>query len=171
MVRVLAVAGALLVVAQLHRAGGGVIASELNRAFGLGAADIGVVIGAMMLASAVVQVPMGLALDRYGTRRTTAAFTLVALAGTLVFARAGDAAGLAAGRFLIGLGFGGPITVIMLLAMRWAPRERFATVAASVIATASLLGGLLGTAPLALVLQRLGWTSTFGAIALLTLLG
>jgi MFS family permease len=171
MVRVLAVAGALLVVAQLHRAGGGVISSELNRAFGLGAADIGVVIGAMMLASAVVRVPMGLALDRYGTRRTTAAFTLVALAGTLVFARAGDAAGLAAGRFLIGLGFGGPITVIMLLAMRWAPRERFATVAASVIAAASLLGGLLGTAPLAFVLQRLGWTSTFGAVALLTLLG
>jgi MFS family permease len=171
MVRGLVVAGALLVVAQLHRAGGGVISSELNRAFGLGAADIGVVIGAMMLASAVVQVPMGLAFDRYGTRRTTAAFTLVALAGTLGFALAGGAAGLAAGRFLIGVGFGGPITVIMLLAMRWAPRERFATVAASVIASASLLGGLLGTAPLALALQRLGWTATFGAIALLTLLG
>jgi predicted MFS family arabinose efflux permease len=171
MIRGLVVAGALLVVAQLHRAGGGVISSELNRAFGLSAADIGVVIGAMMLASAVIQVPMGLAFDRYGTRRTTAAFTLVALAGTLAFALAGDAAGLAAGRFLIGIGFGGPITVIMLLAMRWAPRERFATVAASVIASASLLGGLLGTAPLAFALQRLGWAATFGAIALLTLCG
>jgi predicted MFS family arabinose efflux permease len=171
MVRVLAVAGALLVVAQLHRAGGGVISSELNAAFGLGGAEIGVVIGTMALASAIAQLPMGLAFDRYGIRRTTAAFTLVALAGTLVFAFAGDAAGLAAGRFLIGLGFGGPITVVMLLAMRWAPRERFATVAASVIASASLLGGLLGTAPLALALQRLGWGTTFGAIALLTLLG
>ena len=59
----------------------------------------------------------------------------------------------------------------MLLAMRWAPRERFATVVASVIASASLLGGLLGTAPLAFALQHLGWPSTFGAIALLTLLG
>jgi predicted MFS family arabinose efflux permease len=171
MVRVLVIAGALLVVAQLHRAGGGVISSELNRAFGLGGAEIGVVIGTMVLASAIAQVPMGLAFDRYGTRRTTAAFTLVALAGTLLFALARDATALAAGRFLIGFGFGGPITVIMLLAMRWAPRERFATVAASVIATASLLGGLLGTAPLAFALQRLGWISTFGAITLLTLLG
>jgi MFS family permease len=171
MVRVLVIAGALLVVAQVHRAGGGVISSELNRAFGLGGAEIGVVIGTMVLASAIAQVPMGLAFDRYGTRLTTAAFTLVALAGILVFALAGDAVGLAAGRFLIGFGFGGPITVVMLLAMRWAPRERFATVAAGVIATASLLGGLLGTAPLAFALQRLGWTSTFGAIALLTLLG
>jgi predicted MFS family arabinose efflux permease len=40
-----------------------------------------------------------------------------------------------------------------------------------VIASASLTGGLLGTAPLAFALQDLGWTSTFGAISLLTLLG
>jgi MFS family permease len=171
MVRVLVIAGALLVVAQLHRAGGGVISSELNRAFGLGGAEIGVVIGAMVLASAVAQVPMGLAFDRYGPRRTTAALALIAAAGTATVAVAGGGAGLALGRFLIGAGFGGAITVVMLLAMRWAPRERFATVVASVIASASLLGGLLGTAPLAFALQHVGWPSTFGAIALLTLLG
>ena len=170
MMRVLAVAGALLVIAQLHRAGGGVISSELHRSFGLGGTEIGVVIGAMMLASAVAQVPMGLAFDRFGTRRTAAALAVVALAGTVVFGSAGSSAGLALGRFLIGIGFGGAITVIMLLAMRWAPRERFASVAATAIASASLIGGLLGTAPLALALERLGWTATFGAIALLTAL-
>jgi MFS family permease len=170
MIRVLAVAGVLLVIAQLHRAGGGVISSELNHSFGLGGTEIGVVIGSMLLASALAQVPMGLAFDRFGTRRTAVALALVALAGTLVFADAGSGAGLALGRFLIGTGFGGVITAIMLLAMRWAPRERFATVAASTIAMASLLGGVLGTAPLAFVLHRLGWTTTFGAIAVLTLL-
>jgi predicted MFS family arabinose efflux permease len=170
MMRVLVVAGALLVIAQLHRAGGGVISSELHRSFGLGGTEIGVVIGAMMLASAVAQVPIGLAFDRFGVRRTTAALALVALAGTVVFGTARGAAGLALGRFLIGIGFGGVITVIMLLAMRWAPRERFAAVAATAIASASLLGGLLGTAPLALALERLGWTATFAAIAVLTAL-
>ena len=158
----------LLVIAQLHRAGGGVISSELHRSFGLGGTEIGVVIGSMMLASAVAQVPMGLAFDRFGIRRTAAALALVALAGTLVFGSAAGSAGLALGRFLIGIGFGGVITVIMLLAMRWAPPERFATVAATTIASASLLGGLLGTAPLAVALERLGWTLTFVAIALLT---
>jgi MFS family permease len=170
MIRVLTVAGALLVIAQLHRAGGGVISSELNRTFGLGGTEIGVVIGSMLLASALAQLPMGLAFDRFGTRRTAAALALVALAGTLLFANAASGPGLALGRFLIGTGFGGVITTIMLLAIRWAPRERFATVAASAIATASLVGGLLGTAPLAFALQRLGWTPTFCAIALLTLL-
>jgi MFS family permease len=171
MMRVLAVAGALLVIAQLHRAGGGVISSELHRSFGLGGTEIGVVIGSMMLASALAQVPMGLAFDRFGARRTAAALAVVALAGTAVFGSARSSAGLAAGRFLIGIGFGGAITVIMLLAMRWAPRERFAAVAATAIASASLLGGLLGTAPLALALERLGWTATFAVVALLTAAG
>jgi MFS family permease len=170
MSRVLVVAGALVVIAQLHRAGGGVISSELNRSFGLGGAEIGAVMGAMVLASAVAQVPMGLAFDRFGTRRTAAALALIAAAGSLAFATADGSTGLALGRFLIGTGFAGAITAVMLLAMRWAPRERYATVTATVIASASLLGGLLGTAPLAFALQRLGWTPTFGAITLLTLL-
>jgi MFS family permease len=164
MMRVLTIAGALLVIAQIHRAGGGVISSELHRSFGLGGTEIGVVIGSMMLASAVAQVSMGLAFDRFGIRRTAAALALV----TLVFGIAEGSAGLAIGLFLIGIGFGGAITVIMLLALRWAPRERFATVAATAIA--SLLDGLLGTAPLAVALEGLGWTATFAAIALLTAL-
>jgi MFS family permease len=164
--RVLTIAGALLVIAQIHRAGGGVISSELHRSFGLGGTEIGVVIGSMMLASAVAQVSMGLAFDRFGIRRTAAALALV----TLVFGIAEGSAGLAIGLFLIGIGFGGAITVIMLLALRWAPRERFATVAATAIASASLLDGLLGTAPLAVALEGLGWTATFAAIALLTAL-
>jgi nitrate/nitrite transporter NarK len=77
MFRVLIVAGSLLVVAQLYRLGGGIISSELHRAFGLGPGEIGVVMGAMFLASALVQLPMGIAFDRFGTRRTVFASALV----------------------------------------------------------------------------------------------
>ena len=66
-----------------------VISSRLHRTFGLGGAEIGVVIGIMPLASALAQVPMGLALDRFG-RGARQPRCLVALAGTLVF---GSAAG------------------------------------------------------------------------------
>lgn len=79
MLRVLLVAGALLVIAQLHRASGGVISVELHRAFGLDAAEIGLVIGAMVLASALAQVPTGLAFDRFGIRRTVSTMVVVAL--------------------------------------------------------------------------------------------
>ena len=161
MLRVLTVAGALLVVAQLHRASGGVVSIELHHTFALGAAEIGLVTGAMLLASAVVQVPAGLAFDRFGTRRTVSAMAVVALLGTLLFAAADSFLGLALARFLIGAGFAGVVTSIMLLAMYWAPPERFSTVAATVLAAASLVGGLLATTPLALALQAFGWAWTY----------
>ena len=167
MLRVLTVAGAMLVIAQLHRASGGVVSIELNRTFGLDAGEIGLVTGAMLLASAVVQLPAGLAFDRFGTRRTVSAMAVVALLGTLLFAAADGFAGLAIARFLIGAGFAGAVTSIMLLAMRWAPPERFATVAAAVLAAASLVGGLLATTPLALALQAFGWAPTYLIIAAL----
>ena len=169
MLPVLAVAGALLVTAQMHRLGGGVIASELHRVFGLSPAEIGLVMGAMPLASTLVQVPMGLAFDRFGTRRTISTTTLVALLGTLVLAFAGGAAALALGRFLIGVGLAGVVTALLLLTMRWAPPERYASIASTVLATASMAGGLLATVPLGYLLQAAGWTPTFVAISVMTL--
>lgn len=165
MLRVLSVAGSLLVIAQLHRGSGGVVSPELNRIFDLGAAEIGFVIGAMMLASALVQVPAGLAFDRFGTRRTVSALALVALLGSVLFATADGFVGLAIARFLIGTGFAGAVTGIMLLAMHWAPPERYATVASTVLATSSLFGGLLATTPLALALAAFGWTPTYLVVA------
>ncbi len=166
MLRVLTVAGALLVIAQLHRASGGVVALELDRSFGLSAGQIGLVIGAMLLASAVAQLPAGLAFDRFGARRTVSAMVTLALLGTLLFAFATSFLGLAFGRILIGAGFAGVVASIMLLAMRWAPPERFATVAATVLALGSAIGGLLATTPLALALHRFGWKATYLTIDL-----
>ena len=158
-------AGALLVIAQLHRASGGVVALELNHVFALGAGEIGFVIGAMMLASSLVQVPTGLAFDRFGTRLTASALALLALLGTVGFALADGFAALALARFLIGAGFAVAVTSIMLLAMHWAPPERFATVAATVLAISSLVGGLLATTPMALAFATLGWAPTYLIVA------
>ncbi len=170
MIRVLLVAGALLVIAQLHRAGGGVMAGELNRIFGLGPGEIGLVMGAMLFASALAQIPTGLAFDRFGARRTVSAMALVALLGTILFALWTSLPGLLAGRFLIGAGFAGVVSSVLLLAMHWAPPERFTTVSATTLALASFTGGLGATAPLQLALAGIGWRPTFLAVAVLTLL-
>ncbi len=169
MLPVLMVAGALVVTAQMHRFGGGVIASEMHRVFGLGAAEIGLIMGAMPLASAVMQVPIGLAFDRFGTRMTVSSVTLIALLGTLILAFSGGAQGLWLGRFLIGWGNATTVAALLLLAMRWAPPGRYASVAATTLASASMVGGLLATVPLDLLLQTAGWTSTFLIISLATL--
>lgn len=171
MLPVLMVAGALVVTAQLHRFGGSVIASEMHRVFGLGAAEIGLIMGAMPLASAVFQIPIGLAFDRFGTRWTVSWVTLIALLGTLILAFSTTATGLWIGRFLIGWGNAVTVAALLLLAMRWAPPDRYASVAGATLASASMVGGLLATVPLDLLFKTMQWQTTFVIISLVTAAG
>jgi MFS family permease len=124
--------------------------------------------GAMFLGSALAQLPTGLLFDRFGARLTVSSMTLIALAGTLLFALSTSFSGLLLGRALIGVGFAGVVTSIMLLTIGWAPADRFSTVAAGVIAIAGGLGGLMATAPLAFMLRGVGWTGSFLAVAAAT---
>lgn len=93
-VRVMLIAGGLLVAAQMHRMGGGVIAADLDARFGFSGAEVGLIMGAMFFASALGQIPTGLAFDRFGPRLTVAISTLVGLAGTVVLAQSKSLPGL-----------------------------------------------------------------------------
>jgi MFS family permease len=166
MAAVMVTMGVFLLLVQVNRTGGGVMANALAAQRGLGAADIGTVMGSMFLASALVQVPFGLMFDRFGPRRTAAWTSMVAVVGMLVFAWTEAVGAMSLGRFLIGVGHGGVVTSVYLLAVTWAKPERVATVSAMVIGIAGGIGGLLATAPLAYALQHVGFSATFTGLAL-----
>lgn len=157
--------GLFLLSVQINRTGGAVLATALADTHGLTPTTIGLVTGAMFLASAAVQLPVGLMLDRFGPRKMVTGLSFLAIAGMLLFAVSTDAFGLTAARVLIGVGHGASITGIYLLVVAWAPPERVASVAATIIALAGGLGGLLSTAPLAIALERFGFAETFFALA------
>ena len=167
--RIMLLMGLYLVVVQINRSGGAVMASELMRERGFRPTEVGTIMGSMFLASAVVQLPAGVLYDRYGPRVMLSAMNLVAVAGLILFAFAATVPGLALGRSLIGLGHGTVIAGIYLLAVAWAPADRVATVASSVIGMAGGTGALLATTPLALTLGLIGFTPTFAVLAALTL--
>ena len=79
-----------------------VIAPDLIAELNLTAADLGLMTSANFLAFTIVQLPVGILLDRYGPRRTDAALLLFAGLGCFIFANATTAGGLIAGRALIG---------------------------------------------------------------------
>jgi predicted MFS family arabinose efflux permease len=170
LIRVMVIMGVFLLLVQINRTGGAVLATALADIHGLAPATIGLVTGAMFLASAAVQLPVGLMLDRFGPRRMITSLGFLAVAGMILFAVSDDALGLTAARLLIGVGHGASITGVYLLVVAWAPPERVASLAASVIALAGGFGGLLSTAPLALALQRFGFTETFLALAVVSAL-
>ncbi|MDF1791410.1 MAG: MFS transporter [Thalassobaculaceae bacterium] len=166
---ILILLGAFFVIVQINRSSGGVLANYLSSHRGLSPTDIGTVMGAMFFASAVVQLPTGLLFDRIGAKRTLVAMGMVAVCGIIVFATAESTWALIAGRFAIGLGHGGVITAVYLIAMGWAPPDRVAQATASLVGIAGGIGGVLATAPLEMLLSEVGLTTTFLVIAGLTL--
>jgi predicted MFS family arabinose efflux permease len=122
----------------------------------------------MFSASALVQLPTGILFDWIGPRRTLSYLGLLSVTGLIVFATVEPVWGMMAGRFAIGIGHGGVITAVFLIAMAWAPPERIAQATASVIGIAGGIGGILATTPLAFALGQFGLPATFLGIAAAT---
>lgn len=167
--RIMLLMGLYLILVQVNRSGGAVMASELMSTRAYYPADVGTIMGSMFLASAVVQLPAGVLYDRLGPRVMLSAMNIVAVAGIVLFAFAASVPGLTLGRTLIGLGHGTVIAGIYLLAVAWVPADRVATVAGTVIGLAGGIGALLSTTPLALAFTRIGFAPTFVTLAALTL--
>ena len=167
--RVMLLMGLYLVVVQINRSGGAVMASDLMSTRGYRPAEVGAIMGSMFLASAVVQLPAGVLYDRHGPRVMLSVMNLIAVAGLILFAFSASVAGMTLGRGLIGLGHGTVISGIYLLAVAWVPADRVATVAATVIGMAGGVGALLATTPLALTLGQVGFAPTFATLGVLTL--
>ncbi|MCX5732545.1 MAG: MFS transporter, partial [Deltaproteobacteria bacterium] len=81
-----------------------VIAPDLIRELGISPSGLGLLTSAYLLAFAAAQLPLGVALDRYGARRVESALLLVAAAGCGLFAAGTSLTQLTIGRGLIGFG-------------------------------------------------------------------
>ena len=102
------------------------------------------------LALGAVQVPVGIMFDRIGARVTVAVLGRSGGRGlSAACPGRSTASGLAAARFLTGLGHGGSFMATVFLVSRWYPRARWAT-ALSWVFAASMLGIAAAGTPLAL---------------------
>lgn len=155
---------------QFHRAALGVVGPELAADLGAGAGVLGAANGAFFLALALAQIPVGLALDRFGPRLTVAALTLPAVLGGAAQALATDGPSFLAARFLLGLGCGAGFMSAVVLCARWFAGEGLTTALARVFALSNC-GILLAGAPFAAAADRLGWRGAYALAAGLTLLG
>jgi predicted MFS family arabinose efflux permease len=153
---------------QFHRAALGVIGPELAADLGAGTALLGAANGAFFLALLLLQIPVGLALDRIGPRLTVAALSLPAALGALAQGLAPDAAWFLAARFLLGIGCAASFMASVVLCARWHAGEGLTTALARVFAL-SQFGILLAGAPFAWAAGVLGWRGAYIASAGLTL--
>ncbi|MEH6824925.1 MAG: MFS transporter [Motiliproteus sp.] len=133
-----------------------VIAPELAADLGLDASGLGMLSSTFFISFAVAQVPVGIALDRYGARLTIAVCLWFSVLGTALLSMAGSPFQAFAGQALIGLGCAPVFTATMLFIGRHYTPEQFSYMTALVLAIGSF-GDIFGTAPLALLADWLGW--------------
>jgi len=155
---------AIYLVSQFLRNSVGVIAPDLAAEMALSAGAIGLLSSAFFFAFAAAQIPLGIALDRYGPKRCMLVCAVIAVAGTVAFAFATTPAALVGARVLMGLGSSCYLMAPLALYARRFPPERFAALAGIQIGIGTV-GTLLVTAPLAFASAAVGWRATFLAVA------
>jgi MFS family permease len=141
----------------------------LAREFALGPADLGLLTSAYFFTFSLAQIPLGMALDRYGPARVNAVMALAGALGALLFGMAQDVAGLTLGRALIGLGAGAALMSAMSAVHLWVPREKVAT-AIGLIMCVGGAGALAASTPTQVMIDAIGWRHMFLILAGLTAL-
>jgi len=141
----------------------GIVAPDLVREFHVGAGELGTIAALFFYAYAILQIPVGLTLDRFGPRRPLAMAVCVAALGSLLFSVSSGAGTAGLGRLVIGAGAAFSFIASLKLASNWFAPERFATLA-GLTNTAGMIGAAAGDAPLAFVVARLGWRGSLGLL-------
>lgn len=153
------------VLSQFFRAFLAVLAPVLEAELGAGPGDLALASGIWFLVFALMQVPVGEALDRWGPRRSAA--WLLALGGgggAAAFALASAPWHVTAAMALIGAGCSPVLMAAYLIFARGFAPARFAGLAGMVVGLGSL-GNLLSAAPLALAVEAMGWRAALWALA------
>lgn len=151
-------------VSYLYRNVNTVVYPDLVRDIGLDAHTLGLLTGAYFIAFAIAQLPVGMALDRFGPRRVQMPMLAVAALGGVLFAQAQSLEGLLAARALIGLGVSASLMAAIKASSLWLPPERLPMSTAVLLAVGGL-GAMASTAPMQLATDAVGWRMAFCGIA------
>jgi predicted MFS family arabinose efflux permease len=155
-------------VSYLFRTVNAVVYADLARDMALGANSLGLLTGAYFFAFAAMQLPVGIALDRFGPRKVQIPLMVVAALGAVWFAHANSLSDLVLARGLIGLGVAGSLMAAIKACSIWLPPERL-PMATSLLLSVGGLGAMASTSPMQMVLTHTDWRGAFIGLAVTTL--
>jgi MFS family permease len=163
------VALAVYVLSVFHRSSLGVAGLMASDRFGISASQLALFTVLQLLVYAGMQVPVGVLLDRFGSRRLLLSGLALLTVGQLAFAFAESFPAAIAARVLVGLGDATIfISVMRLIALWFLVRQ--APLVTQMTGQVGQLGAILAAAPLSLALHSLGWTRAFSVAAAVGLL-
>ncbi len=143
-----------------------VMTQQLMAAFHLNGLELGSLIGSYFYAYLLMQLPVGVLLDKFAARNMIAFAILMCAVAAMIFHYTHSVYIAYIGRILIGL-FGafsmvGTMKLISLLF----PANRFAFLAGMMM-TIAMLGAVTAQGPLAFAVKQLGWRETMQILAII----
>ena len=145
---------------QFHRNTQGVVKANLEQSFSMSATSFATLSSMYFYPYMLMQLPLGILLDKFGVRKTVAAGCLVTGIGALIFGSAGSFGMACLGRALIGIGVSAPVTSMQKLISSWFKESKNATA----YSLASILGhggALVAQYPLAWLIETIPWRTVF----------
>jgi sugar phosphate permease len=154
-------------VAVSQRTSFGVVGLEATERFHASAAEISFFTVLQLLVYAGLQIPVGVLVDRFGSRAMIAGGALLMGLGQLQLAVAENIPGGALGRVLVGAGDAMTfISVIRLIPLWFAPAR--VPLLTQLTGMSGQLGQLVSVVPFAMILHSAGWTPAFVTLAALS---
>jgi predicted MFS family arabinose efflux permease len=160
----------------LVRAVTATLAPTLTQELQLQASDLGLLAGGYFLGFALMQLPLGAWLDKYGPRRVIVCLLVVAVFGCVAFALARGFASLLLARVLVGVGVSACLMAPLTGYRRWLAPHTQVRANSWMLMTGSL-GMVASTLPVQWWLDQgaalgvlSGWRGLFGLLALLIVL-
>lgn len=137
----------------------GVMTQDLMRDFSVEACALGILTSFYLISYSILQIPAGVGMDKFGPTRLLRLSVILCIIGTIIFAVSESFYLACFGRLLIGAGSTCAFLGALKLATLWFHPEKLALVVGFTL-LAGKVGASLGQAPLALLIEILGWRET-----------
>ncbi len=145
-----------------------IITEDLMRHFNVQSYSLGVLSAFFYNAYALMQVPIGMIVDRFGPRKILAFSCLTTVIGTLIFSMSQSLSMASFGRLLIGAGSACALLGSIKLITLWFPPQRVGRLIGLTIFLGTL-GASMGGVPLAFLIEKTNWKIAFLLLAILGL--
>lgn len=143
-----------------------IMANNLMGEFHIMGVEMGHLTACYFYAYLIMQIPVGLLIDRFGPRALTTIAILICALGSLLLSHAPSFTIACIGRFITGAGAAFAVISCLKLTTIWFPPRKFALMA-GLMMTAGMLGAVGGEAPLAALVEKMGWRDTVNLIAII----
>jgi MFS family permease len=141
-----------------------IMTTELMRAFQVNGYALGILSAFYYYAYDALQIPLGFIMDRFGPRRVLTCSTAICVAGSFIFASATTLSFASIGRLLMGAGSACAFIGTLKLATLWFPPPKVGKIIGFTMVLGTI-GATSGGAPLAFLLEYIGWRASLFLIS------